>query len=113
MHEMMVAQYLLDIILVETEKHKAKPVSAKISCGAFDAINDEVLSFAFKSLARDTVCDDIKLTIEHKLIRGKCGNCNKIFEFKLLSPKCPDCGGDFELLQGEPLLLESIDFQTE
>jgi hydrogenase nickel incorporation protein HypA/HybF len=113
MHEMMVAQYLLDVILAEAQEHKAKPVTAKISCGAFDAINDEVLSFAFESLARGTVCDGMKLAIEHKPIRGKCRSCDKIFEIELLSPKCPDCGSDFELLPDEPLLLETIDFQTE
>jgi hydrogenase nickel incorporation protein HypA/HybF len=113
MHEMMIAQSLLELILAEAQNHKARPVAVKISCGPFDAINDEVLSFAFESLARGTVCDGMKLVMEHKPIRGKCNNCNKIFEFELLSPKCPDCSSDFELLPDEPLLLETIDFQTE
>ena len=113
MHETMIAQSLLEAILAESAKQKAKPVSATVICGAFDAINDEVLCFAFEAVANDTPCSDMKLNIEHKLIKGQCKNCNEVFEFQLSSPKCPKCGGDCELLPDEPLTLQEIEFESE
>jgi len=113
MHEMMVAQSLLAAISSEAAKQNATPVCAKISCGAFDAINDEAFCFAFEVVGRGTVCEGMKLEIEHKPIRARCRNCEDIFEIELLSPTCPKCGGDFELLPSEPLMLETIEFETE
>ena len=113
MHETMVAQSLFEVILAESRKQNARPISAKITCGAFDAVNDEVLSFAFDAIAKDTACEGMKLEIEHKPLKGHCKSCDKIFEFELSSPKCSDCGGDFEILPDEPLLLETVAFESE
>ena len=113
MHETMVAQSLLTALSSEAAEQKATPVCAKISCGAFDAINDDVLCFAFEAVAKGTVCEGMKLQIEHKPIRARCKNCEEVFEFELASPSCPKCSGDFELLPSEPLMLETIEFETE
>ncbi|MHC4658042.1 MAG: hydrogenase maturation nickel metallochaperone HypA/HybF [Planctomycetota bacterium] len=114
MHEAMVAQSLLAAISSEAAKHNGKPVGAKISCGKLYAINDEALCFAFEALAKSTPCEDVKLEIEHKPIRGQCKNCNESFEVELSSSSCPKCGSDdFSLLPDAPLLLEEIEFGTE
>jgi hydrogenase nickel incorporation protein HypA/HybF len=114
MHETMVAESLLEIISAETVKQNATPVNARISCGMLNAINDEVLCFAFEAIAKGTQCEGMKLHIEYKPMRGRCKSCNESFEVELSHPECPKCGsGDFELLPDAPLLLEEIEFQTE
>ena len=114
MHETMVAQSLLVSISSEAEKQNAKPVGAKISCGMLNAVNDEILLFAFEAIAKGTPCEGVKLEIEHKPIRGRCRDCDEIFEFEIVSANCPKCGGeDFELLPDAPLVLEEIELQTE
>ncbi len=114
MHEMMVAQNLLATISAEAAKQDAKPVGAKISCGKLYTINDEALSFAFEAIAKGTACEGMKLEIEHKPIRGRCKDCGEEFEIKLSHPHCSKCGGDhFDLLPDAPLLLETIEFETE
>ena len=114
MHETMVAQSLLAAISSEADRQNARPVGAKISCGTFDAINDEILCFAFEAVAKGTRCEGVKLEIEHKPIRCRCRDCDRNFDFELSSPICPECGGEkFELLPDAPLLLETIEFQTE
>ena len=114
MHESMVAQSLLGTILAETTKQNAKPVGARISCGALNVINDELLCFAFEAIARGTSCEGVKLEIEHKPIRGQCKDCSRNFDVELYCPKCPECGSErFELLPDAPLVLEEIEFQTE
>lgn len=114
MHETMVAESLLATISAESAKQNAKPVSAKISCGMLNAINDEILSFAFEAIAKGTPCEGMKLEIEHKPIQGKCKNCDAIFDFEICQPKCPKCRNEeFDLLPDAPLMLEEIEFETE
>jgi len=114
MHETMVAHSLLVMISDETAKQTAKPVAAKISCGMLNAINDEVLCFAFDAIAKGTRCEGMKLQIEHKQMQGQCGNCNQIFQIELSNPRCPKCRSEqFNLLPDAPLMLEQIEFQTE
>jgi hydrogenase nickel incorporation protein HypA/HybF len=114
MHETMVAKNLLDAIEAEAAKQKARPIAARISCGTFNAVNDEVLTFAFEAIAKGTVCGQMKLQIEHKSIQGRCSGCGKQFDFDLTKPACTHCGGDkFDLLPDPPLLLEEIEFETE
>lgn len=114
MHEAMVAQSLLNTICAEAEKQNGRPISAKVSCGAFNALNDDVLGMAFEAIAKGTVCEGTQLEIEHKPIRAKCRDCQKEFDFEIANPLCEHCGSDkFELLPDAPLLLEEIEFEAE
>jgi hydrogenase nickel incorporation protein HypA/HybF len=114
MHETMVAQNLMDIILEEAARQNAKPVSAKISCGTLNAVNDEVLRFAFEAVAKDTPCEGVELHIEHKPIRARCHNCGREFDVELSDPECPACKDEtFELLPDVPLIIEEISLQTD
>jgi hydrogenase nickel incorporation protein HypA/HybF len=114
MHETVVAQSLVEAISSEARKHDAKPVSAKISCGELNAVNDEVLSFAFEAIAKGTVCEGMTLQVEHKPIQARCGRCGQDFALRLAETRCPHCGQeDFELLPDAPLVLEEIEFDKE
>ncbi|MDD5327038.1 MAG: hydrogenase maturation nickel metallochaperone HypA [Phycisphaerae bacterium] len=114
MHETMVAESLLKTISAESTKQNAKPVSAKISCGMLNTVNDEIIRFAFDAIAKGTPCEGMKLEIEHKPIQGKCRNCSETFEFEICRPKCPKCESEqFDLLPDAPLILEEIEFETE
>jgi hydrogenase nickel incorporation protein HypA/HybF len=114
MHETMVAESLLTTISTESTKQNAKPVSAKISCGMLNVINDEILRFAFEAIVKGTPCEGMRLEIEHKPIQGKCRNCDETFDFELCRPKCPKCKSkEFDLLPDAPLMLEEIEFETE
>ena len=113
MHETAIAESLLNLILAEAAAHQGRPATAKISCGTFHAVNDDVLTFAFEAIAKGTVCEGMTLEIEHKPIQAKCTKCGYVFEFDLAAPSCPSCGSDFELLPDEPLVLEEIEFETE
>ncbi len=114
MHEMMVAESLLTSISDEAAKHNAKPISAKISCGMLNPINDETLCFAFEAITKNTPCEGVKLEIEHKPIQGQCKNCSQEFDVELSCPKCPKCSSDdFELMADAPLILEEIELQTD
>ena len=65
MHETIVAQSVVNTILAETEKVGKKPVSATISCGQLNPINDHVMEFAFENAVKDTICEGMKLEVLH------------------------------------------------
>ena len=114
MHETMVAKGLLDAIEAEAKKQNARPIAAKMSCGTFNVVNNEVLTFAFEAIARGTVCEGLKLSIEHKPLQARCKKCNRQFDFDFTSPTCPACTSqDYELLPDPPLLLQEVEFETE
>jgi len=112
MHETAMAQSLIEVISQEARHYGGRPVRAKMSCGALNAVNDDVLSFAFEALARGTPCEGMQLLIEHKPLQAKCRACGQVFAVNLSSAKCSACGADdFELLPDAPLLLEQIEFE--
>lgn len=112
MHETVVAQSLLDMIIAEAQKQNARPIAAKISCGAFEGVNEQILNFAFEAIAKDTSCEAVKLQITQHPIQCKCNQCRQISDFEIKKPVCPKCGSDdFELLTQQPLLLDEIEFE--
>lgn len=114
MHEMVVAQNLVEVISQEARQHGGKPVGAKISCGVLNAINDEVFSFAFEAISQGTPCEGMTLQVEHKPMQAECKACGGTFAVNLSKPRCSNCQSeDFELLPDAPLVLEQIEFEKE
>ena len=114
MHETVVAQNMVEAISQEAHKHGGRPVSAMMSCGQLNAVNDEVLTFAFEAIAQGTLCEGMTLRIEHKPLQAKCKTCGTLFAVMLSDARCPDCqDDDFELLPDAPLVLEEIEFEKE
>lgn len=112
MHETIVAQSVVDTILEEAEKAGKRPVSAVISCGQLNPINDHVMKFAFENAVKDTICEGMKLEVVHNRLKAVCKKCGKEFEFDIYSCGCPGCQGeDVEILPDAPLLLEEIEFE--
>jgi hydrogenase nickel incorporation protein HypA/HybF len=112
MHEMMVADSLLQIILKECSERRARATGAKISCGQLSALNDDVLGFALEAIAQGTAAEGMRLEVEHKPLQAECRGCGRTFTVDMGQPGCPHCGGgDFGLLPDAPLLLETIEFQ--
>ena len=112
MHEAAMAQSLVEVISQEAHSRGARPVCAKMSCGVLNAVNDDVIAFAFEAVARGTPCEGMQLQVEHRPLQAECRACGHVFTVDLSNVKCPDCGADdFELLPDAPLILEQIEFE--
>ena len=112
MHETMVAASVLRSIVEQAEKIGAKPISAVISCGQFNTLNDEVMQFAFETAAAGTICEGMKLDIKHIPLRATCKECNTTFAFDVYEPTCVQCRStEFTIEPDAPLLLEEIEFE--
>ena len=111
MHEMSVAESLVETITKEAKKANAKPTCATISCGQLNPINEEVMKFAFEVVTRDTICEGMDIKVVQVSWQAKCKDCAEPFDFDVYSPKCPKCEGTkFELEEDAPLLLDEIEF---
>ncbi|MCE5187453.1 MAG: hydrogenase maturation nickel metallochaperone HypA [Planctomycetaceae bacterium] len=112
MHETAVAESILQTICDYAAKMNARPVRAVVSCGQFNALNDEVMRFAFEAAAESTVAQGMDLQIRHIPLRAACKACRISFEFDIYDPVCPSCKSmEFEFEPDAPLLLEDIEFE--
>jgi hydrogenase nickel incorporation protein HypA/HybF len=112
MHEMSVAQSIIDAIAEQAKKNNAKPIRALISCGQFNTLNDEAMQFAFEAISDGTPCHGVLLQIKHIPLRAKCQDCQESFVFDIYSPHCPKCKIEhFTFEPDAPLLLEEIEFE--
>ncbi|MHC4555323.1 MAG: hydrogenase maturation nickel metallochaperone HypA/HybF [Planctomycetota bacterium] len=112
MHETAVAESILHTIIEQAEQVNAKPISAIISCGQFNTLNDEVMGFAFETAAAGTVCESMTLNIKHVPLRATCKKCKILFDFDVYNPACSQCESmEFDFEPDAPLLLETIEFE--
>jgi hydrogenase nickel incorporation protein HypA/HybF len=112
MHETAVAESILQTILQYAESAKARPLRATISCGQFNALNDEIVNFAFQTASEGTAAEGMKLEIRHVPLRARCKACEAVFEFDIYHPACKSCGSaEFDFEPDAPLLLEEIEFE--
>lgn len=112
MHETAIADSILQTILQQAEQVDATPIGAVISCGQFNAINDECMQFAFAAAADGTVCEGMTLTIRHVPLQAKCKQCETVFEFDIYKGVCSACEStEFDFEPDAPLLLETIEFE--
>jgi hydrogenase nickel incorporation protein HypA/HybF len=112
MHETMIAQSIFETILAHATEHNARAVNATISCGQFNPINDDVLSFAFDLMAKDSLCEGMKLNIKHIPLVATCDKCQTKFDYDIYKPGCPDCNSmEYQFKEDAPLLLEDIELE--
>jgi hydrogenase nickel incorporation protein HypA/HybF len=112
MHEMAVAESVLQTIFQYADSMKAKPLRAVISCGQFNALNDDAMQFAFEAAAAGTAAEGVKLVIKHIPLRARCKACQAVFDFDIYNPACRSCESmEFDFEPDAPLLLEDIEFE--
>jgi len=93
MHEVSIAQGLLDIVTENCKKQGYKGVeSIKVKIGKAAGIVPDALFFAFESMKGDTIAEKASLIIDEIPISGFCNGCNSNFTvddaYVICCPKC-------------------------
>lgn len=106
MHEVSIAQGLLDIAIENCEKEGYKGIeSIKVKIGRASGVMPDALLFAFEAMKIGTVAEKACLNIDVVPVSGFCNNCESNFtveEAYVLS--CPKCGNiSFRLETGREL----------
>ncbi len=110
MHELGVANEILDIALSEAARHAAKKVtSIRLRVGVLRAIEPENLSFLFEHLSRGTPAEGARLDIVEEAVRVECGACG-VSEARSFPFECPRCkGSGISVTGGDSLSILSLD----
>ncbi|HLA41710.1 MAG TPA: hydrogenase maturation nickel metallochaperone HypA [Candidatus Glassbacteria bacterium] len=100
MHELSIAQSILDIIESQrAEREFVRCTAVKLKIGLLAAVDDEALRFAFECLTEETPHRGVSLAIEKSYPQAECA-CGRSFEVQDVVYLCPDCGSPFAALQG-------------
>ena len=112
MHELGVANEILDVALAEADRHAAKKVtSILLRVGVLRAIEPEHLSFLFSHMSRGTPADGARLEIREEPVRVECPTCG-VLEARSLTWECPRCrGGGVAATGGDSLEIESLEIE--
>lgn len=111
MHELGIAQSLIDAIARETRAAGAARVArAHVRVGALAGVDPEALSCCFPIAARGTPCDGAELCIVVAPADGCCPTCGARCAVHDPMDPCPGCGGwPLHLEGGRELTLASLE----
>lgn len=112
-HELSIAQGILDTVVEQAKEHEAtRVVSIRLRIGELTAIVDDALMFAFEVLSEDTCAKGARLDIEHVPWQVRCSDCAHEFTVVDAYPQCPRCdrvGG--ETIAGRELQIVEMDVE--
>ncbi|NOY40027.1 MAG: hydrogenase maturation nickel metallochaperone HypA [Nitrospirae bacterium] len=112
MHEVSIAQSILDIAITECRKADYKRInSISLRIGKVSGIKIQSLLFAFDIIKIDTIAQGAALICEEVPVVGYCPECHDNFEVvSELILACPECGGArFSINGGRELDIVEID----
>ncbi len=111
MHEMSIAQSVVDIILQESQNHQVNRVlSVAVKVGELSAVETESLQFCFNFLSKGTLAEGAKLEIERVQVTCRCQECGSNFTVQGLVFVCPSCQSpEVEMMTGRELSVESFE----
>jgi hydrogenase nickel incorporation protein HypA/HybF len=113
MHELAIAESIVNTVLKEAEKQAfPKVISVAVRIGALTDIVPDSLQFGFDTIIIDTPIAGATLKIESIPVKGKCRACQKDFEVEEYIFVCPNCfSGDIEVMQGQELEIAYIEIE--
>jgi hydrogenase nickel incorporation protein HypA/HybF len=115
MHEYGIALGIIQIVLDEAKKARARSVKmVSLKVGELAAVMPDSLSFCFEFLARSTIAEHATLTIEKVPARGHCAKCNRVFLIEQSRYQCELCGNNrIELVSGNELQIDRLEIEDE
>lgn len=114
MHELAIAESLLEIVVEEAQRHALEKVCVvRLQIGVLAGVIPEALTFSFEMVSQNTIAAGATLEIETPPIVAHCANCNERFDVADRVFLCPHCGRpDLKLVSGRELSLVNIEGET-
>ncbi len=113
MHEIGIANSILDAVKVETTRRPgAVPLKVAVRIGELAAVDPDALRFCFEALTRETELESLQLEIELCPRRHLCPGCNFEFSVTEFDSRCPQCGQErTQYLSGDQLELAYLEME--
>jgi hydrogenase nickel incorporation protein HypA/HybF len=111
MHELSVAQGILDLVHQHVPEAQAGDVRAvTVKIGALSGIVVDSLEFCFSAIVAGTPYAAASLAIERVPTRARCSTCARDFDIEALVFRCPHCEGPhIRLVSGDELQVTSVE----
>ena len=113
MHEVGIAQSILEIVENETTKNNASSVKCvKLIVGEFTGVVKEALEFALDIIKQNTIAKNAEFIIEKVRLKTYCQDCDKTFVGKRdANFFCPNCNNILNIVEGKELQIDFIDVE--
>lgn len=111
MHEMSIAEGIVDIVLTTMKDNQASVLHAvQVDVGMMSGVEPDALQFCWESVIRDTPAQGAQLSIHLVPVVGRCFDCGHMFDVKDYVFVCPKCGSRIvQTASGKELRVTSID----
>ncbi|WP_378955707.1 hydrogenase maturation nickel metallochaperone HypA [Pelosinus sp. sgz500959] len=113
MHEMAIAQGILDIVLKTAAENKARKVTGvKLLIGQMTQIEPESLTFGFEALAMGSIAEGAHLDITTIPLVGECNSCKQQFSIEKYCFLCPHCNSaNIAVVSGRELAVDYLEVE--
>jgi hydrogenase nickel incorporation protein HypA/HybF len=113
MHELSIANAILDAVRMERERLKgARVIKVGVRIGELAGVDPDALSFGFEVLIKDTDLEPLALAIESTSRRNECSHCGNVFTVVDYQVNCPACGSaDTRCIGGDELELAYLEVE--
>jgi hydrogenase nickel incorporation protein HypA/HybF len=113
MHEYSIVQSLLKRVQESLGAYQVRGVRGlRLRVGELSGVDAGLLRTAYELCVPGTLCAGAELRIEEVPARWQCPRCEReVAVGERLA--CPDCGVGVRLVQGDEILLETIDVEVE
>jgi hydrogenase nickel incorporation protein HypA/HybF len=115
MHELSVAQNILDIVQQSVPKEELADVRiVRLKLGTFSGVVADSLDFCFTAITAETELSNARLSFEHVPFVVQCRECQKTFDNDIGFVVCPECESvNTVVLSGRELQVTEIEIATE
>ncbi len=114
MHELSLAEAILNSVENEARRHRARAVSSvRLRVGRLSGVDRRSLSFCLEAISAGTVMEGARIDVGEVGPELVCGECGR---FPVERPKalvCPKCGAPAELSPGTDLFIEEMELDGE
>jgi len=113
MHEMAIAQGILDIVLKTAAEHSAVKVTGiKLLIGQMTQVEPECLKFGFAALAMGSIADGANVDITIVPLVGQCNDCGQQFSVEKYCFLCTNCNSPrVTVVSGRELAVDYLEVE--
>jgi hydrogenase nickel incorporation protein HypA/HybF len=113
LHEMALAQGILEVALDTAAKHGAAKIGRiKLLVGQMTNAEPEALKFCFGALSAGSIAEGAELDITITPLRGRCKECGHEFTVERFFFVCPLCqSAAIDIVSGRELRVENLEVE--
>jgi hydrogenase nickel incorporation protein HypA/HybF len=110
MHELSLAQNILDIVREYLPNQQKTLEEVHVQIGSLMAVVPDSLIFCYETLVHNTPYAASKMVVHILPVKAICNLCNTVTEVKNDIFICPECGAkDLKTLQGNELIVSHLE----